>query len=252
MNIGYDQLDGVCAKKLHLFKNNKTGYMVSSVLAGMYVGMCVITINVMAGLLGNFAGLKIIQAFSFAAALSLVVFAGAELFTGNIFVMTAGFLRKKIIMGDALGLCAFCYVGNFVGSVLIAALFLGTGYLQGPLLEQTIISIDIKTDPYFMQLLIRGVLCNILVCVAAWCSYRMTSESGKLIMIFWCIFLFVLCGYEHSIANMTLFSLGTMSDGFGTVVPMLVNLLSTTTGNIIGGVVLSVAYWSVSIGAKKS
>jgi len=216
-------------------------------MAGVYVGLCMITILVMAGTLDNFAGIKILQGVSFAAALSLVIFAGAELFTGNVFIMTAGVALKEVKARDAIGLCVYCYIGNLVGSVLIAALFLGTGYLQGSVLEAAHAAMNAKTDPTFWELFIRGVLCNVLVCAGVWCMYRLQSESSKLIMIFWCIYLFVVCGFEHSIANMTLFSLETMAGVSGKIFgQMMTNLGATTLGNIMGGMALSMAYWEIS------
>jgi len=246
----YEVLGSVALKKLKLFKEGKGAYFVSSMLAGVYVGLCMITILVMAGALDHFAGIKILQGASFAAALSLVVFAGAELFTGNVFVMTAAVMQKTVKPPDAIKLCAYCYLGNLAGSILIAALFLGTGYLQGPVLEAAHKAMYSKIDPAFMELFIRGLLCNVLVCLAVWCVYRMKSEGGKLIMIFWCIYLFVVCGFEHSIANMTLFSMEVMA-GVDTITfsRILVNLAATTTGNILGGMALSLAYCAI---AKKS
>jgi nitrite transporter NirC len=244
INIGYCLLGTAAEKKVGFYKGDRLAYFVSSMLAGVCVGICVITILVMDGMFNGFAGIKILQGVSFAAALSLVVFAGAELFTGNVFVMTAGVLLGKIRRGDAIGLCAFCYLGNMAGSILIAALFLGTGYLQGMVLAAATNAISSKTNPLFWELLIRGILCNMLVCAAVWCVYRMHSESGKLIMIFWCIYLFVVCGFEHSIANMTLFSLGVMAR-CSPLDLMLVNLAATTIGNILGGMALSFAYWMV-------
>jgi len=250
INVGYDLLRTAAEKKVRFFKTNKIAYFVSSMLAGVYVGLCMITILVMKGMFENFVGIKLLQGVSFAAALSLVVFAGAELFTGNVFVMFAGVKWKSVKLRDAFGLCTYCYLGNMAGSVLIAALFLGTGYLQGEVLDASNAAVLAKTDPFFTELLIRGVLCNILVCAAVWCVYRLTSESGKLICIFWCIYLFVVCGFEHSIANMTLFSLRMMSDGgLSSLGAVLINLASTTTGNIIGGLMLSAAYWTIG---KKS
>jgi len=247
VHVGYKGLTEAAQSKVDFFKGEKLSYFISSMMAGVFVGLCMITILVMAGMLDNFAGIKILQGVSFAAALSLVVFAGAELFTGNVFVMTAGVITKTIRPRDAVGLCAFCYVGNFAESILSAALFLGTGYLQGPVLEAAHTAMHAKTMPIFGELLVRGILCNVLVCAAVWCMYRLKSESSKLIMIFWCIYLFVICGFEHSIANMTLFSLETMagvSSGMFTL--MLVNLGATTIGNILGGVALSFAYWSIA------
>jgi len=251
--LGYDHLRSAAEKKVNLYKSGKGAYFVYSMLAGIYVGICMITIMVMAGTLDNFAGIKILQGVSFAAALSLVIFAGAELFTGNVFIMVTGVMQKTVLKRDAIGLCALCYIGNLAGSILIAGLFLGTGYMQGPVLEAVNLTLNAKINPLFIELLIRGILCNMLVCAAVWCMYRMNSEGGKLIMIFWCIYLFVVCGFEHSIANMSVFSLETMvgvdSARFG---GMMVNLLATTIGNTIGGSALALAYWPVAKGMTKS
>ena len=248
INEGYDHVIATADKKMKFYINCKTSYFMSSILAGLFVGICIVTSLIMAGMLNDFAGLKIIQGASFAAALSLVVFAGAELFTGNVFVMTAGYMKKKIRLPDAMQFLTHCYLGNLLGSIIIAGLFGGTGYLQDKVLIETVYAIYSKTNPTFVQLFIRGVLCNILVCAAVWCMYRMKSESAKLIMIFWCIYMFVVCGFEHSIANMTLFSLGLMASAddmasFGLIV---MNLTATTLGNILGGIMLSLSYWAVA------
>jgi nitrite transporter NirC len=247
INVDYKLMGSAAEKKVTFFKKEKIAYFTSSMMAGIYVGLCMITILVMAGALDNFAGIKILQGVSFAAALSLVVFAGAELFTGNVFVMTAGVMQKIVNPIDAVKLCSFCYLGNLTGSILIAALFLGTGYLQGPILEATHAAMYSKTEPHFGELFVRGILCNILVCAAVWCMYRLQSEASKLVMIFWCIYIFVLCGFEHSIANMTLFSMETMAGAnMASIKQMLINLAATSLGNIIGGTALSLAYWSIA------
>lgn len=245
---GYNILAEVAVKKINFYKGSKSAYFISSMLAGIYVGICMVLMLVMAGLFEGFMGLKILQGASFAAALSLVVFAGAELFTGNVFVMTAGVSSGVVKTKDAVGLCSFCYLGNLAGSVFISLLFFGTGYLQGKVLTEAVAAIDFKTIASFLELLFRGVLCNLLVCAAVWCVFRLTSESGKLIIIFWCIYLFVVSGFEHSIANMSLFSLGLMSGEIGATgfALMLKNLASTTIGNIIGGMMLALAYWSIA------
>jgi len=247
INIDYNLVEAAAKKKVSFFKKEKGAYFISSMMAGVYVGLCMITILVMAGALDNFAGIKILQGFSFAAALSLVVFAGAELFTGNVFVMTAGVMYKTVKPLDAIALCTYCYIGNLAGSVLISVLFLGTGYLQGPVLEAAHSAMYSKTEPLFTELLVRGILCNVLVCAAVWCMYRLQAEGSKLVMIFWCIYVFVVCGFEHSIANMTLFSMETMAGvEIGTFGQMLKNLAAASIGNIIGGIALSLAYWTIA------
>jgi len=75
----------------------------------------------------------------------------------------------------------------------------------------------------------------------------MQSEGGKLVMIFWCIYIFVVNGFEHSIANMSLFAMEAMTgvDSY-TLGRILINLAATTAGNILGGLALSLAYWSIA------
>ena len=85
---------------------------------------------------------------------------------------------------------------------------------------------------------VRGILCNICVCLAVWCSVRMKSESGKLIMVIWCILIFMLCGFEHSVANMSIISQVLIHGGApGVSLPLyLKSLLFVSAGNIVGGV----------------
>ena len=92
------------------------------------------------------------------------------------------------------------------------------------------------------QLFIRGIFCNILVCLAVWCTFRLKTETSKLIMIFWCLFAFVTSGFEHSIANMSLLVIGATI----TVAGSLYNLFFVTLGNILGGVLLGVTYHYIS------
>ncbi len=92
----------------------------------------------------------------------------------------------------------------------------------------------------------RGILCNILVCLAVWCAFKLKEETAKLIMIFWCLFAFITSGFEHSIANMTLLSLSLMVPHPDTVslAGLAANLVPVTIGNIIGGAVfIGAAYW---------
>ena len=234
-------------KKIEFFKTDKIGYFVSSMLAGIFVGFGILIIFTIAAVLGDSAYLKIIQGASFAAALSLIVFSGAELFTGNVFVLTAGLMRKKVKLKNSVSLWLFCLLGNLAGSVLIAALFIATGLYEGYITDLVNNTVIAKTSPDFWAIFNRAILCNVLVCAATWCSYKIKSEVGKLIMIFWCIYLFVTIGFEHSIANMTLFSLNVFlwTDGGASFGSMVHNLAAATFGNFVGGASLALAYWTM-------
>ena len=93
----FNKVAGAASAKNQLLKNNKLGYFISSMLAGIYVGMAIMLIFTIGGLLtaAGSAATKIIMGISFGGALSLVVFAGSELFTGNNFIMTVGSLNKN-------------------------------------------------------------------------------------------------------------------------------------------------------------
>ena len=101
----------------------------------------------------------------------------------------------------------------------------------------------------FVPLLLRAILCNILVCLAVWCAGKCRSESAKLIMIFWCLFAFITSGFEHSIANMTLLTIGLLEPA-GQAVSIggyFYNLAVVTVGNMIGGIVfVALPYFAAS------
>ena len=125
-----DEYKAVCnsaAAKLNLLKNNPLGYFVASILAGMFVAMGSFVAFTLAGHLSGSEAAAIwakpAQSAAFAAALSLVIMAGADLFTGNNFVMSAAIFRKTATVGDACKLWCVCWIGNLVGSLLSSALF---------------------------------------------------------------------------------------------------------------------------------
>lgn len=234
-------------KKRELLGASKGRYVTAAVLAGMFVSFGVMVMSVIGGALTPVSppAAKLANGAAFAVALSLVVMAGSELFTGNNFVMAAGAFRKKVSWKDAALVWIFSYLGNLAGSILSALVFYATGLVSGGAEEFILAASSGKTAMGISELLARGALCNILVCAAVWCSIKMKSESGKLVMIFWCIFTFVTCGFEHSVANMSMLALALLSPGHaGLVTPAGVccNLVFVTLGNMAGGVGMAAAY----------
>jgi nitrite transporter NirC len=105
-----------------------------------------------------------------------------------------------------------------------------------------------------IELLARGMLCNWLVCLALWMSGRTQNDMAKAIVIFWCLFAFIASGFEHSVANMTLFSISMLGEHPETVSlsGVAYNLLWVTVGNIIGGsVFMALGYWLYSRERRK-
>lgn len=232
--------------KVSLLKENKLGYMISAILAGLYIGFGIMLIFSIGGILtsaGSPAS-KIVMGASFGAALSLVIFAGAELFTGNNFVMTVASLSGEVSWIDTIKVWIAAFIGNLIGSAIGACAFVFAGLATGSIGEFIAKTTLTKMTMGGSQLFVRGILCNILVCLAIWCSIKLKSEAGKLIMVFWCLFIFITSGFEHSIANMTLLIIGLLSpQGMAiTIGGFIHNIVFVTLGNLVGGIVLALCY----------
>lgn len=235
--------------KLEFLKNNPLGYFLASILAGVFVGFGALLIYTIGGYLDGQPYAKIVMGAAFAMALSLVLIAGAELFTGNTFVMSIGAMGKSVKWKEAIKVLIICFLGNWVGSIILALVFSGTGLVTGHVGEFMAKSAATKMGIDLFPLFLRGVLCNILVCLATWCGYRSKSESSKLIMIFWCVFAFITTGFEHSIANMTLLTIAVISP-FGAAVSLggyFYNIIIVALGNLVGGIIcLALPYFLIS------
>ncbi len=227
------------AGKLKLLNNNPLGYFMLSVLAGAYIGFGILLVFTLSGALDGAPFTKLVMGCCFGVALSLVIIAGAELFTGNNLVMTAGVLRKTVTAGDAAKLWVVCWIGNLVGSALLAVIFSLTGLYSNATLSAMTGAAAGKMTAGFIPLLTRGMLCNTLVCLAVWCGFRAKSDAGKLIMVFWCLLAFFATGFEHSIANMTLLTLALINNGGNEAITMggyWYNLVVVTLGNMLGAI----------------
>ncbi len=245
----YTAVAKAASTKVQFLKNNPVGYFILSSLAGMYIGFGILLIFSIGGMLNGQPFTKIIMGLAFGIALSLVVIAGAELFTGNNMVMTGGIVMKTISMRDACNLWVVCFIGNWTGSFLLAVIFKMAGLASGNVGEFIASSAATKMHLPFTELFMRGILCNILVCLAVWCSMKCKSESGKLIMIFWCLFAFITSGFEHSVANMTLLTISLLAP-FEQAVSLsgyFYNLFAVTLGNMVGGILfVALPYYLIS------
>lgn len=224
--------------KTDCLKNRPWAYLVASVLAGMFIGFGVILSNTAAALTAGSGLSRLASGLTFAGGLSLVVFAGAELFTGNHFVISSGILAGRISLADGLKVLAVCMLGNWLGAILLSVLFAATGLADEAVGEFMANAAQAKTTLPVIPLITRAVLCNILVCLAVWCTFRLKSETAKLIMIFWCLFIFISAGFEHSVANMTLLTtamLGPYNAGLS-LGGYFYNIFLSTLGNLVGGI----------------
>jgi nitrite transporter NirC len=233
-------------KVSHLNRSG-TSYLVSAILGGTYIGIGIVLIFSLGAPLAasGSAFVRLVMASAFGIALTLIVFAGGELFTGNNMIMTLGVACKKVPLSGLLKVWTFSWSGNLLGSLLLAFLVVASGALAHTESFIEKVAIAKMTMPP-LQMFLRGILCNWLVCLALWSSARTSNDAAKCIVIFWCLFAFIACGYEHSVANMTLLGMALFSPhglgvswmGFGT------NLLFVTFGNIVGGALfVGGMYW---------
>jgi len=238
-------------------------YLLSAMLAGAYVGVAVVLLIAVTGPLSVALSpwTKLVQGLVFGVALTLVIFAGSELSTGNMMTMVQGLSARRVGILAVAGVIVFSFVGNFVGSVLFAGVVHMTGIISAGALPgkaaagSTMLAtlIKNKTAETGTQLFFRGVLCNFLVCLAVWMAARTKSDGAKLGLIFWCLLAFVASGFEHSVANMTVFSLGMFEHTpLATASAFARNLLYVGLGNLVGGALLvGAAYGFIGQRSKK-
>lgn len=210
-----------------------------SVLAGAFVGLAIVLlVSVSAPLAAAGHPLtKLVQAAVFGLALTLVVFAGAELFTGNTMTMTQGRMARRVTGRALATVWVVSLVGNVVGSIALAALVHGGGLTGGQFGELVASMVAAKDALAGAQLFWRAVLCNALVCLALWMAARSSSDGAKLAVLWWALLAFIGSGFEHSIANVTTFSLGVFG-GSAEWSQLARNLAWTVPGNVVGGAVL--------------
>ncbi|MFN2562827.1 MAG: formate/nitrite transporter family protein [Jatrophihabitans sp.] len=240
-----DAIDDVCAQAVDKAETVRSPlrYSALAALAGAYVGIAVVLLASVAGPLAaaTSPATKLVQGAVFGIALTLVVFAGAELFTGNNMVMLIGWLRGGVSAGAALMVNLASLVGNFVGSVALAAVVHSSGVLdtappgEKPAGEGMITTlVTNKMHATDGQLFWRALLCNALVCLGLWMAIRTRSDGAKLAVLFWALLAFIASGFEHSVANMTIFSLAIFNNAANWS-DLAHNLLLTVPGNVVGG-----------------
>ena len=199
---------------------------------------------------------KILSGTIFSAGLMLVVLGGAELFTGNT-TMTAAVIDRRIKLSSMLKNWIIVYICNFIGGVLVAFMVYYTGAFntgEGMLGAVTVKIAAGKVNMPFGAALVSGIMCNWLVCMSVWLSSGAQTTVGKILSIFFPIWLFVTAGFEHSVANMFFIPAGIFASGSEVFTAlsgigsdalsnltwtgmMINNLLPVTIGNIIGGAI---------------
>lgn len=233
---------GVAKAKLPLLSMAILG-----LLAGAFIGLgALYFVLIKSDATLGFATSQVLGGVAFSLGLILVVVAGAELFTGNNLLAMA-WADHKISTKDLLRNWLVVCCTNFVGASGMALLVFYSGHPEmnnAAIAEQYLKIATAKCSLPFWTAFFRGVLCNILVCLAIWMAFAGRSVMDKVVAIIFPISAFVAAGFEHSIANMYFIPMGMLLEASGYGVPNVEtvhwtgffnNLIPVILGNLVGG-----------------
>ena len=227
------------------------------IMAGAFIALGGDASNVASFGVENAGLQRVVAGCLFPVGLMMVVFSGSELFTGNC-LMIMGALDKKIKARKILINLFVVFFSNLLGALIVDFLIFYSGQLDigsGSVGAYAIKIAVAKTTISPLKAFTSGILCNIFVCMAILMSSIAKEIAGKIFAIFFPIFAFVVCGFEHSIANMFYIPMGILSatnpqftqmanDPYGVTLQQSNNLLYlngidsiiyVTLGNIVGG-----------------
>ncbi|MTJ83006.1 MAG: formate/nitrite transporter family protein [Telmatospirillum sp.] len=222
-------------------------------LGGMY--FCI----VLADSSLSFAVQRVLGGTVFALGLSLVLIGGAELFTGstmNVMSMASG----HVSVGQVLRNWVLVWCGNFIGAIGLVFLVFMSHHMEmnNGAVGAAVLKLAIgKITPDATTIFFKGILCNLMVCLAVWLAYAGRSVVDKISAMILPIGLFVAAGFEHCVANMYFLPLAWLLTATGhvpagldvsaiTIPGILHNLVFATLGNIVGGsVMVGGMYWLI-------
>ena len=225
------------------------------VLAGMLIAFPSCVTNMASYGLDNNSTIRAISGLLFAFGLGMVILIGAELFTGNTLIFIS-VLEKKVRVAAMLKDWLFVYIGNFIGSLLVAVLCAKFGWLSAGSNALAVYAMKValgKMTMPFQNAFFMGVLCNILVTLGVLMSLAGKDGASRVLGAWIPVCFFVTCGFNHSIADMTYCMLGLFGKQFyaeGAAFEALSwgryftgNLIPVTLGNIVGGCAVAALMW---------
>ena len=218
---------------------------VLAVFAGIFIAFGAFGSQVVGVSAGSESLGKFLSALVFPVGLLMVIMTGSELFTGNS-LMVISVLDKKATVKGLFRNWGIVYLGNFVGSVFVAAMLTYShaySIFGNKLAEAVVAAAQNKVLLSSLDAFLRGILCNILVCLSVLVSFAAEDVAGKILGLYLPIMLFVVSGYEHCVANMYFIPAGMfVSKEYDILAEpitwfgfLIRNLLPVTIGNILGG-----------------
>ena len=220
-------------KKAHLSTKKM---ILLGILAGLFIGLGGLGNILISQTISDIGLSKFAGACVFPVGLMLVVVCGAELFTGNN-LMTIALMDKKITIKQVLKNWGFAYLANFIGAIIFVIFIYFSGILTQDAAIKAINVAESKASLDFIQAFMRGIMCNILVVLAVWFATSGQDIISKIFACWFPIMLFVLCGFEHSIANMFFIPMGMVLGADINICQLVFNLVTVTLGYIVGGAI---------------
>src|SRR5258706_9936866 len=231
-----------------------------AMVAGGSVGLGALYYTIVASAQGmSFAAVRLLGGLTFSLGLVLVIVGGAELFTGNNLIVMA-WASRKVSTREMLRNWVIVYFGNLVGSLGLVVLVFFSHHLDmnGGRIGLSILNTAVgKIQPDVITLFFKGILCNLLVCLAVWLAYAGRSVTDKIVALILPVSAFIAAGFEHCVANMYFLPLAWLLTQTGnvpanfdaspiTISGIVHNLIPVTLGNIVGGAgLVGAVYWAI-------
>jgi len=229
-------------------------------VAGGSIGLGALYYTIVASDEGlSFATVRVVGGLAFSLGLVIVLVGGAELFTGNNLIVMA-WASGKVSTREMLRNWVIVYFGNLVGSLGLVVLVFFSHHLDmnGGRIGLSILNTAVaKIQPDVVTLFLKGILCNVLVCLAVWLAYAGRSVTDKILALILPVSAFIAAGFEHCVANMYFLPLAWLLTRTGnvptdfdasliTISGIIHNLVPVTLGNIVGGAgLVGAAYWAI-------
>jgi formate/nitrite transporter FocA (FNT family) len=248
------------------YKSEMTGlmkrrYLMRAAMAGIIVGLLYIgNYTIQAGLETLDFGLeeegllafgKLLGSTFFGFALVFIYFSRSELLTSNMMITSIGHYFHRIKPRTTARLLSLCYVGNFLGGLLVAVLAALSTIVTAETMVLMEHAVDVKLafvtegPTGWVDLFVRAILCNFFINLAMLMVYNgaIKEDLMKALAMIVSVFVFAYLGFEHSVANTVLFTIVGLQEGIA-IVPAIGNVVIALAGNWVGGGVLIGLYYA--------
>lgn len=231
-------------------------YLQRAAMAGVIIGgFYLINYTVIAAFVDVAPALRgigrLVGALAFGWALVFIYYSRSELLTSNMMIVSIGVYHKRITWPKAMRLLGLCFVGNFLGGLLIAVLVWVSTLASGTVLQEMIAATDHKLEYVaagpagWADLLVRAILCNFMINMAMLLVYNglIKEDLTKCLVMVMAVFVFAFAGLEHSVANTVLFTIMSLREGIDLTLAVG-NVALALIGNFIGGGLLIGIYYA--------